>query len=91
MSKNSDNGNSLFWLNISYLRKKLGYSQETLAYELNITRSRLSSWEENRAMPQIMTFIRVALYFGVSMHDFVLKDFKKEGIVPIIETIKNDR
>jgi transcriptional regulator with XRE-family HTH domain len=35
--------------NIAHLRRQMGMTQERLADKLDITRSRLSSWEEHRA------------------------------------------
>jgi transcriptional regulator with XRE-family HTH domain len=67
---------NLFHKNIVFLRKKRKLTQEKLALELNITRSRLSSWEENRASPQLMTLVKVSQYFDVSMLDLVTKDLE---------------
>ncbi|MGL4630802.1 MAG: XRE family transcriptional regulator [Leadbetterella sp.] len=63
--------------NIAHLRHLKGVSQEYLATELNITRSRLSSWEEHRAEPPIDLIIRLSEYFNVSVDSLVKIDLTK--------------
>jgi transcriptional regulator with XRE-family HTH domain len=63
--------------NIAHLRHLKGVSQEFLANELNITRSRLSSWEEHRAEPPIDLIIRLSEYFTVSVDSMVKIDLTK--------------
>lgn len=79
MKKNRDHGGCKFWKNIAYLRKQLGFTQDKMANELNVSRSRLSSWEENRAKPWLMTLVRVSQYFGLSMEEMVVQDLEKEA------------
>jgi transcriptional regulator with XRE-family HTH domain len=63
--------------NIAHLRHLKGVSQEFLATELNITRSRLSSWEEHRAEPPIDLIVRLSEYFNVSVDSLVKIDLTK--------------
>jgi transcriptional regulator with XRE-family HTH domain len=63
--------------NIAHLRHLKGVSQEFLATELSITRSRLSSWEEHRAEPPIDLIIKLAEYFSVSVDSLVKIDLTK--------------
>lgn len=63
--------------NIAHLRKIKSLSQETMADELHITRSRLSSWEESRASPPIELLIRLSEYFNVSIDSLVKVDLTR--------------
>lgn len=63
--------------NIAHLRHLKGVSQEYLANELNITRSRLSSWEEHRAEPPIDLIVRLSEYFTVSVDSMLKIDLTK--------------
>ena len=58
---------------IIMLRKKLGWSQEELAEELNISRQSVSKWESGRAIPYLDKILKMSERFGVST-DFLLKD-----------------
>jgi transcriptional regulator with XRE-family HTH domain len=63
--------------NIAHLRHLKGISQESLANDLNITRSRLSSWEEHRAEPPIDLIVRLSEYFAVSIDSMLKIDLTK--------------
>jgi transcriptional regulator with XRE-family HTH domain len=63
--------------NIAHLRHLRGISQESLAGDLNITRSRLSSWEEHRAEPPIDLIVQLADYFTVSIDSLLKIDLTK--------------
>jgi transcriptional regulator with XRE-family HTH domain len=63
--------------NIAHLRHLRGISQEALATDLNITRSRLSSWEEHRAEPPIDLIVQLADYFTVSIDSLLKIDLTK--------------
>ena len=63
--------------NIAHLRHLRGISQEYLANDLDITRSRLSSWEEHRAEPPIDLIVRLSEYFNVSIDSLLKIDLTK--------------
>ncbi len=63
--------------NIAHLRHLRGISQEALAGDLDITRSRLSSWEEHRAEPPIDLIVRLSEYFHVSIDSMLKIDLTK--------------
>lgn len=58
--------------NIATCRTAKGLTQEKLANELGITRTRLASWEEHRAEPNIEFIIKLAEFFAMSI-DLLLK------------------
>ena len=55
------------------LRKKNGWSQEDLAYKLNVSRQSISKWEGAQAIPDINKIIEMAKLFNVTT-DYLLKD-----------------
>ena len=55
------------------LRKQLGWSQEELAEQMNISRQSVSKWESANSIPDINRIIMLANIFEVST-DFLLKD-----------------
>lgn len=63
--------------NIAYLRNKNNYTQEVLADKLDITRNRLSSWEEHRCEPNIELIIRIADFFQIKIDDLLKKELRK--------------
>lgn len=54
-------------INLTRLRKKKGISQDQMADDLGITRSRLSSWEEYRANPPVHMLPVLSQYFKVTI------------------------
>lgn len=60
--------------NLQYLRRHRGLSQEALADELGITRSRIGSYEENRSEPPIDTLIQLSEYFSLPIDVMVKND-----------------
>ena len=52
--------------NIRELRKARGYSQETLAQELNVVRQTVSKWEKGLSVPDADMLEKLAAVFEVS-------------------------
>ena len=66
-------------MNIKYLRKKAGLSQEELAEELKVTRQSVAKWERGESLPDIMKCQEIALLFNISIDslvNFALEDPK---------------
>ncbi len=60
--------------NIRHLRSLKGWSQVQLADELSVTRSRIGSYEENRADPPVDVLIRLSNMFHVAIDALVKCD-----------------
>lgn len=58
---------------IILLRKKMGWSQEQLAEQLNISRQSVSKWESGASIPDLDKIIKLSSLLGVST-DYLLKD-----------------
>ena len=54
-------------------RKKLGWSQEELADQLEVSRQSVSKWEGAQSTPDLNRILKMAELFGVST-DYLLKD-----------------
>lgn len=72
--------------NIKFFREQNGWSQQELADRLHISRSVVTKWETNAAVPDVSSLIKLATLFGVSLdhiagiHSFrddLLKEFKR--------------
>lgn len=59
--------------NIRYIRTLKRLSQEQFADDLNVSRSRISSYEENRAKPPIRFLIALSDYSKITM-DVLIKE-----------------
>lgn len=70
---------SLAGKNLRYLRKSLGMTQEEFAQKLNIKRSLLGAYEEERAEPRLEVLEQVGEQLGHSMDDLLLKDLSGES------------
>ena len=55
------------------LRTQYGYSQETLAEKLNVSRQAISKWELGITLPETDKMIVISDFFDVSI-DYLLKD-----------------
>ncbi|ANI88908.1 XRE family transcriptional regulator [Arachidicoccus ginsenosidimutans] len=62
--------------NLRYLRKLRGWTQEQFANKINIKRSLLGAYEEERAEPRIEILETVCRLFKLSMDDMLLKDLE---------------
>ncbi|WP_298288775.1 helix-turn-helix transcriptional regulator [uncultured Lutibacter sp.] len=59
--------------NIRYIRTLKRLSQEQFADDLNVSRSRISSYEENRANPPISFLIALSDYSNFTMEALIKK------------------
>lgn len=76
-------------INIRFLRQLKGLSQEQLADELKITRSRIGGYEEARNEPPIDLLIRLSEYFHIAIDALVRGDMRKTNIDGLMKIGKN--
>ena len=55
-----------------YLRTENGYSQETLAETLNVSRQSISKWELGTSLPETEKIIAIGELFGVSLDSLLV-------------------
>jgi transcriptional regulator with XRE-family HTH domain len=66
-------------LNLKYLRKLRGWTQEEFAVKLGIKRSLIGAYEEERADPRIDVLEIVGEIFKLSLDDLLLKDLNNSS------------
>ncbi|MCF1423252.1 XRE family transcriptional regulator [Mangrovimonas futianensis] len=71
--------------NIRQLRQLKGLTQEILAEELKVTRSRISSYEEGRSAPTIEFLIDLSDYFKIPIDILLRNDLTKAQDTSFIE------
>lgn len=67
---------SLISSNLKYLRRVNGLTQEQFAQRIGTKRANVGAYEEDRATPPVDTLKTIAATFGLSVDDFVHKDFQ---------------
>ncbi len=70
---------SIAGLNLKYLRKLRGWTQEEFAGKLNIKRSLLGAYEEERADPRLEVLEIIADVFKLSLDELLLKDLSNQS------------
>jgi transcriptional regulator with XRE-family HTH domain len=65
--------------NLKYLRKLRGWTQEEFANKLNIKRSLIGAYEEERADPRIDILEIIGDMFKLSLDELLLKDLSNTG------------
>ena len=70
---------SLAGKNIKYLRKLRGWTQEDFANKVNIKRSLVGAYEEERAEPRLEVVESICSLFKIGMEDVFLKDLSESG------------
>lgn len=63
---------------IIYCRKKAGYSQETLAEKLSVSRQAVSKWETGESQPELSKLAALATLFGVTA-DWLISEEEPES------------
>ncbi len=63
---------------IIFLRKQQNWSQEELAYKLDVSRQTISKWESGQNMPEIEKLLLLSEIFYVSI-DFLIKNDENEN------------
>ncbi|WP_431107718.1 XRE family transcriptional regulator [Winogradskyella poriferorum] len=76
--------------NIRHLRNLKGLTQETLAEHLNVSRSRIGSYEEGRSAPTIEFLIQLSDFFKLPIDILLRNDLTKSKDASFIE-IGNQR
>ena len=66
--------------NLVILRKKAGFSQETLAEKIGVSRQTLAKWESGESVPDVLHCDRIAQLFEISLDDLLHSDFRSEQI-----------
>jgi len=66
--------------NLKYLRKLKGLTQEEFANKLQIKRSLLGAYEEERAEPRIDVLEIISDQFGISLDELLRRDLSESNV-----------
>ena len=71
--------------NIKHLRVLKNLSQEAFADHLNVTRSRIGSYEENRSSPSVDFLMELSAFFNIPIDILIKNDLTKTKDISFIE------
>ncbi len=77
--------------NIRNLRKRRGYSQETLAQQLCVVRQTVSKWEKGLSVPDADMLERLAEVFDISVGELLGENIVEEPVESVAEVARNLR
>ncbi len=72
-------GNTVFKKRLKDLRNQKGLTMDQLAKTLNISKSRISMWENNGTVPRKDMLIELANFYNVSI-DYLLGNDQYDGV-----------
>jgi len=72
---------------LAELRRSHGYSQESLAAELGLTRQAVSRWERGESLPDTENLIALANLYGVTLDELVRPGAADQGATPAEEDV----
>jgi len=75
--------------NFRYLRKLRGWTQEEFATKLNIKRSLVGAYEEERAEPKLEAMERICSIYKITLDDLILKDLSEPKATSYLEQRRN--
>lgn len=75
--------------NFRYLRKLKGWTQEELSIKLEIKRSLVGAYEEERAEPKLEAMERLCKLFKLTLDDLILKDLAAQKTTNYLELRRN--
>lgn len=65
-------------MNLKYLRKKYGYSQEDLAEKLEVSRQSVAKWENEESLPDVEKCVTMAQIFETTVEMLLVCPFYEE-------------
>ncbi|MGZ3821531.1 MAG: helix-turn-helix domain-containing protein, partial [Mucilaginibacter sp.] len=71
---------SIISSNIKFLRKKKGLTQQQFADQVGIKRSLVGAYEEERAEPKYDLLKKVALFFDITVDDFINETINEKWV-----------
>ena len=71
-------------------RMKSGFTQETVAEKINVSRQTISNWENEKSYPDIISVIELSSIYSISLDDLLKGDERMEEENKISVYIKKD-
>lgn len=69
--------------NLSILRRRAGYTQESLAEALGVSRQAVGKWESGQGLPEAATLVTLADLLGCSLDQLMRETLTEDGLAPI--------
>lgn len=82
--------NNYFPQNLSILRRRAGYTQESFAEALGVSRQAVGKWESGQALPEAATLLTMADLLGCSLDLLMREPLTEEGEVDVL-TVERDQ
>lgn len=76
---------------IILLRKKEGFSQETLSEKLNVSRQAISRWETGSALPDAENILQISKLFSVTADYLLNDDYEDWKTKPYVESVPENQ
>lgn len=76
--------------NLSILRRRAGYTQESLAEALGVSRQAVGKWESGQGLPEAATLLTLADLLGCSL-DQLMRETVTEELTPLPEMTAEDQ
>lgn len=67
-------------VNIKYLRKRAGLSQEELAEKIDVSRQSVAKWENGESLPDIVKCRDLAMLFGTTIDNLINYSFEDDEL-----------
>ncbi|MCH1983037.1 helix-turn-helix domain-containing protein [Ruminococcus sp. OA3] len=71
---------------IAALRRKNGWSQEEMAYQMGVSRQSVSKWESGTSIPDLERILKLSQIFGVSTDYLLKEDIEEEPAAAVSDT-----
>ena len=80
-------------MNLKYLRKKYGYSQEDLAERLEVSRQSVAKWENEESLPDVEKCVTMAQIFETTRKNLTdsLPTVTESTFSALLRSAKEDR
>ena len=77
-----------FHVNLKYICKSFGITQEELAVYMKKTQTTIGNWQSGKSQPSLEEIVVLCNYFSIDLTTFVAIDVEKGGLISE-ENIKN--
>ena len=70
-----------FHVNLRYICKKFGVTQEALAFQMKKTQTTIGNWQSGKSQPSIEELLILSNYFSIDLTTFIAVDIEKNSLV----------
>ena len=70
-----------FHVNLRYICKRFGVTQEALAFQMKKTQTTIGNWQNGKSQPSIEELLILSNYFSVDLTTFIAVDIEKNNLI----------